>query len=62
MLAFNLTYDLVPDSGYDHAGNGCLHFCLHTEYLSKVSNGNIDPRAIDNYNSISQTNILSDPK
>ena len=42
--------------------NVCLPFCTQTDYVGQVSLGNIDPVAIDNYNSMAQSNVLGDPK
>lgn len=59
MLTLSLSYDNVRLNSDD---NVCLPFCTQTDYVGQVSLGNIDPVAIDNYNSMSQTNVLGDPK
>ena len=59
MLGLKLSYDNLTNGSLE---NLCLPSCVQTDYIQEVSIGMIDSVAIDNYNSMSQTNILGDPR
>ena len=59
MLAFKLSYDNLTSGSLE---NRCLPSCVQTDYIQEVSSSMIDSVAIDNYNAMSQTDILGDPR
>ena len=59
MLGFKLSYDNLTSGSLE---NRCLPSCVQTDYIQEVSSSMIDSVAIDNYNAMSQTDILGDPR
>ena len=61
MISIDLAYG-SNTSVLNRGSNECSNFCFHTEHIIQVSEGRIDPVALNKYNSYSKSNVLGDPE